>query len=211
MFRLIFIALICFMFIGCGNEAVLIPVGAGSWFNFDRRTAKTIIDDQAITVKANVALAKDKTIWKNSHISTLSYNNAILLVGQTKNQAYKDKIEKIVQNVGGVGTIYNQITVGDPICLSTRTNDTWITTQVKTRIMSNRNVGINRVKVITENGVVYLMGALTKDEEHTTVMIARCVPCVKKVVTVIERERPIEGQNPPRPVPPSNCKEVACQ
>ena len=126
------------------------------------------------------------------------------MVGQTKKPAYKTEVEKIVQNIGGVGTIYNQITVGEPISLSTRGNDTWITTQVKTRIMSNRDVGMNRVKVITENSVVYLMGALTQDEEHIAVNIARCVPCVKKVVTVLEREANLEGANPPIPKK-SNC------
>lgn len=192
------------LLVGCGNEAVLAPVAAGSWFNFDRRPAKTIIDDQTITLKTNLALAKNKCIWRESHISTLSYNNSILLVGQTKTTKYKQEVEKIVQGVNGVGSIYNQLTVGCPISLATRSNDTWITTQVKTRIMTDRNVGINRVKVITEDGVVYLMGSLTKDEEITTLQIARCVPGVKKVVTIIERQESVVGNPPPIEVP-CNC------
>ncbi|HSX20874.1 MAG TPA: BON domain-containing protein, partial [Gammaproteobacteria bacterium] len=163
---------LCLLLIGCGNEAVLVPVAAGSWFNFDRRPAKTIVEDQAVTVKANLALAKNKPIWKASHVSTLSYNNSILLVGQTKEPYYKHEIEKIVHKVSGVSTIYNQITVGCPIPLSTRTNDTWLTAQVKARILSNRNVGMNRVKVITEDSVVYLMGALTEDEAEIAIRIA---------------------------------------
>ncbi len=175
---------------GCAGEAVIPVTAAGSWFNHDRRSAKTIIDDQAITVKVNLAIAKNKALWKESHVSTLSYNNALLLVGQTKNQASKQEIEKIVQNIGGIGSIYNQITVGPPISLATRANDSWITTQVKARIISDRNVGMNRVKVITENCIVYLMGALTPDEEQTTINIARRVPGVKKVVTVLEEQQP---------------------
>lgn len=190
----------------CGNEAILAPVAAGSWFNFDRRPAKTIIDDQTLTLKANLAIAKNKPIWRESHVSTLSYNNSILLVGQTKNKYYKQEIEKIVQKIGGIGTIYNQITVGCPISLATRSNDTWLTTQVKARLMSNRDVGINRVKVITEDGVVYLMGSLTKDEQATTIKIARCVPGVKKVVTVLERQENVTGTPPPPPGPKSNCQ-----
>lgn len=186
---------------GCGNEAILAPVAAGSWFNFDRRPAKTIIDDQTLTLKTNLALAKNKPIWRCSHISTLSYNNSILLVGQTSSKASKQQIEKIVQKVDGVGTIYNQITVENPISLSTRSCDTWITTQVKTRIMTDRNVGINRVKVITEDSIVYLMGALTHDEETTAIQIARCVPGVKKVVTVLERPENVSGTPPPTDVP----------
>lgn len=205
MYKLLAIMLCATLTVGCANEAVLVPVAAGSWLNFDRRPAKTIIDDQTLTLKANTALAKNRPIWRESHISTLSYNNSILLVGQTKNNTYKNEIEKIVQKVGGVGAIYNQITVGCPVSMSTRSNDSWITTQVKTRIMTNRNVGINRVKVITEDGVVYLMGALTQDEEITTIRIARCVPCVKKVVTVLERQEEITGAPPPVPVPCPPC------
>lgn len=200
MHKFLIITLLSIVLIGCGQGAVLVPVGAGSWFNHDRRSAKTIIDDQAITIQANFAIAKNQPIWKSSHISTLSYNNAILLVGQTKNNAYKQEIEKIVQKVNGVGTIYNQITVGPSISLDKRACDTWITTQVKSRIISNRNVGMNRVKVITENSVVYLMGALTPDETNITINIARCVPWVTKVVTVLEPQTDVVG--PSKPIEP---------
>lgn len=205
MHKVVLVLICALTLVGCGNEAVLAPVGAGTWFNFDRRTAKTIVDDQSITVKANIAFAKNKSLWKDSHISTLSYNNSVLLVGQTKKQFYKDEAERIVQKIGGVGSIYNQITVGCPISLAIRTNDTWITTQVKARIVSNHNVGMNRVKVITEDGVVYLMGALTADEEKTTLEIARCVPGVKKVVSILERQEEVSGYAPPKAKPKSNC------
>lgn len=179
----------CVIISGCTAAGESVPfMAAGTWFNHDRRTTKAILDDQTITVKANLAIAKNKQIWKDSHVSTLSYNNTLLLVGQTKNQFYKQKIEKIVQPISELGTIYNQITVGPLISLQTRANDTWITTQVKARIIGDRNVGINRVKVITEDSTVYLMGALTADEEQTTIEIARRVPGVKKVITLIERE-----------------------
>lgn len=190
MHKLVTLIVFGLLLTGCTGE-IIPPVAAGSWFNHDRRSAKTIIDDQTITVKANLAIAKNKTVWKESHVSTLSYNNTLLLVGQTKHQAYKQEIEKIIQNVGGISSVYNQITVGPPISLATRTNDTWITTQVKARIISDRDVGMNRVKVITENSVVYLMGALTPDEEQSTINIARRVPGVKKVVTVLEKQQPI--------------------
>lgn len=175
-----------FLLNGCLDTAVIPATAGGSWFNHDRRTAGAIVDDQTITIRANVAIAKDKKIWKESHVSTLSYNNTLLLVGQTKTPSNKRQIENIVKPLTGVGNIYNQISVSDPIPMSIRCNDTWITTQVKSRIMSNRNIGINRVKVITEDSVVYLMGMLTKDEEDSTIDIARRVPGVKRVVTVIE-------------------------
>jgi osmotically-inducible protein OsmY len=158
-----------------------------SWFNMDRRTAGAIVDDQTIPIKANLAIAKNKIVWKESHISTLSYNNSLLLVGQTKSQAHKQEIERMLTPISEIGNIYNQITVGEPIPMKARANDTWITTQVKAKLISNRAVGINRVKVITEDGVVYLMGRLTKNEEATITDIVRRVNGVNKVVTVFEK------------------------
>lgn len=190
MHKIVLLFIISITLIGCTGE-ILAPVAAGSWFNHDRRTTKAIIDDQTISIKTNLAIARNRDLWKNSHVSTLSYNNSLLLVGQTKTMADKLEVEKIAQRINGVCSIYNQISVSQPIPLSVRSNDTWITTQVKARILSNRNVGMNRVKVITEDGVVYLMGSLTSDEEQTAINIARKVPCVKKVVTVIERQEEV--------------------
>jgi osmotically-inducible protein OsmY len=169
---------------GCVTEPTSV---ATSWFNHDRRTSGTIVDDQAITIKANLAIAKNKSVWKESHISTLSYNNSLLLVGQTKSHGNKNQIEKILQPISEIGNIYNQITISDPIPLKTRASDTWITTQVKAKLIASRDVGINRVKVITEDSTVYLMGKLTADEEKITLDLARRIPGVNKVVAVIER------------------------
>lgn len=160
---------------------------SNSWFNMDRRTAGAIVDDQAIPIKANLALAKNKTVWKESHISTLSYNNSLLLVGQTKSLNNKQEIERILSPINEIGNIYNQISVSEPISLKTRANDTWITTQVKAKLIASRDVGINRVKVITEDGTVYLMGRLTAEEESNVTDIVRRVSGVNKVITVFER------------------------
>ena len=188
--RIGIITTITILLSGCLQNTAVPTSIAGSWFNHDRRTAGAIVDDQAVNAKANLALAKNKKIWKESHISTLSYNGTLLLVGQTTTANNRSTIENIVKPLTGVDKIYNQITIREPIPMKVRCNDTWITTQVKARIVSNRNIGINRVKVITEDSVVYLMGMLTKDEEESTIEEARHVTGVKRVVTVIE---PMDG------------------
>lgn len=172
---------------GCFKNNNDNQAASNSWFHMDRRTAGAIVDDQAIPIKANIAIAKNKTVWKESHISTLSYNNSLLLVGQTKSHAHKQEIERMLAPINEIGNIYNQITIGEPIPLKVRANDTWITTQVKAKLIANRAVGINRVKVITEDGTVYLMGRLSKNEEQTATDIARRVAGVNQVVTVVER------------------------
>ncbi len=191
MHKVILVIIIGVFVSGCASDTVGVSA-IGTWLNHDRRNAKTIIEDNAISVKANLAIAKNQAIWKDSHISTLSYNNSLLLVGQTKTPSNKDYLPKLLEPIEGISAIYNQVTVGSPLSIKCRTNDTWITTQVKARIISNRDVGINRVKVITEDNTVYLMGSLTQDEEQIAVNITRRVPGVKKVVTIIERPDPVE-------------------
>lgn len=170
---------------GCMQDSN--QVASNSWFNLDRRTPGTMVDDQSIAIKANLAIAKNKKIWQDSHISMLSYNNSLLLVGQTKSYKNKEQIEKLLEPIAEIGNIYNQISVTDPIPLKVRANDAWITTQVKAKLLSNRDVGMNRVKVLTEDGTVYLMGMLTRSEEQTASDLARRVAGVNKVITVVER------------------------
>lgn len=171
---------------GCVADTVTSAATGGTWLNHDRRTAGVIIDDQAISVKANLALAKNKELWQSSHISALTYNGSLLLVGQTTCPAYKEQIQQLMEPIEGIQVIYNQITIQKPIPLKERSCDTWITAQVKAKLIANRDVGINRVKVITEDGTVYLMGKLTRDEQQIASNIVRRVSGVKKVVTVFK-------------------------
>ena len=184
-FKIIFIISMLSIFnISCSEK---VSPASGIWLNHDRRTAGTVIDDQAICIKANLALAKDKTLWKTSHISTLSYNNTLLLVGQTSSIEAKQRIAAIINPIPEVEHIYNQLTIAKPISIKQRARDSFITAQVKAKIMSNRDIGINRIKVITEDNVVYLMGKLTLDEENIATELTRNIKGVSEVVKIFER------------------------
>ena len=157
----------------------------GIGINYDRRTAGTIIDDQGSVLRVDTALTRDKELWKQCHINTLSYNNSILLVGQAPTDELKDRAERIAHKFFGKGKVYNQITIDEPSAFTTRTKDTWITTQVKGKLLANKNIGINRTKLVTENGIVYLMGILTKEEEALATKLASETPDVKQVIKII--------------------------
>lgn len=170
---------------GCTNNAS--TAGAtGTFINHDRRTAGAIVDDQAISIKANLAISKDKDVWRKCHINTLSYNGVLLLVGQAPDEVTKSRVEELLHGIPEITKVYNQITVGTMVNFSSRMQDTWITTQVKTKILSSREIGPNRVKVVTEDGKVYLMGLLTKDEEEVVSELVRKIKGVEEVVTVFE-------------------------
>ena len=171
---------------GC---AATVATGTATGFAVihDRRTTGALIDDQTIKVKANLAITKDKELCKQSHINAFSYNNTLLLVGQTQTLELKQHTEDILASIQGIKEIYNEITIEKPVSLTTRIKDSWITAQLKAKLLTNRNIGPNRITVVTENGTVYLMGILAEDEENLAVDVARKISGVKQVIKIISQ------------------------
>lgn len=152
----------------------------------DRRTISTFIDDQAISMKAGIAIVKDSELRKNSHINLLSYNNSLLMVGQAPSDELKSKAQELLEKIPEIDNIYNELAIKEPIPLKRRAKDAWITTQLKTKLTTTKILGPNKVKVITENGIVYLMGILTQKEEAMATKIAENIKNVREVVKIFE-------------------------
>ena len=155
----------------------------------DRRTAGTVIEDQSIELKALSALRKDEELYKQSHLNVTSYNMMVLLSGETPTEGYKQRAERIVAGVEKVRRVYNELSVAAPSSMMTRSSDTLITGKVKTSLFSIRGLeGFDptRVKVVTENGTVYLMGLLTRHEGDAVAEEARSVGGVQRVVKLFE-------------------------
>lgn len=170
---------------GCSSAVVGTTAASASYVQ-DRRTVGTFLDDQTIGVKAKMAIASNKALWESSHIDVVTYNNILLLVGQTPSAYDKDVAYDLVRSIPGVRKVYNEITVEKPVTLSTRVNDSLITSKAKLNILRHSDLGLNRVRVTTENGVVFLMGLTTSEEEDDAIDIVRNIPGVKKVVKIFE-------------------------
>jgi len=170
-----------------GCAAVIVGGAAGTAkVSGDRRTMSAQWDDQAIELKAANLLSDNKPLSAVSKISVYSNNGRVLLVGQTPSDAYKVEAGKIVSRVAGVRHVYNELTIGSPVKLTTRSNDSWITSKVKTSMLGTKNFDSAKVKVVTENGVVYLIGLVTRQEGEQAVEIARHVSGVKRVIKAFE-------------------------
>ena len=126
--------IISLCFTGCSS----FTDGKGFGINYDRRTTGIMIDDQTLSLRASNALTKDPELWKNCHISVVAYNNFFLLVGQAPTAELKEKASSVLLRFVKPEQIYNQITIDKPTRLLTRTRDTWITTQVKGKILANK-------------------------------------------------------------------------
>lgn len=150
----------------------------------DRRTSGTYIEDESIELKARQAI--NEQIGDAIHASVTSFNRNVLITGEAYSAADKAKAEALVKNIVNVRNVINEIMVGPKSSLANRSKDSYITSKVKARIVSDHSFPPNYVKVVTERSVVYLMGLVTKQEADKAVEIASSTDGVDKVVKVFE-------------------------
>ncbi len=152
----------------------------------DRRSVGTQADDQSIEIKALNRIAE---AYKGKHhINVTSYGKQVLLTGEAPTEQEKAGMDALVRGIDGVTQVQNEIVVMPNTELGSRSNDSLITTKVKTRFASTGRGAFypNHVKVVTENGVVYLMGIVTKEEGDAAANIAASTSDVLRVVKVFE-------------------------
>jgi len=152
----------------------------------DRRTAGTQIEDQTIEVKAGQVLNSDPELKEQAHWNVTSYNTVVLLTGETPTDAMRQKALELVASVDKVTHVYNEITIAAPSSMVARTSDSYITTKVKTQMFANKELTGIEIKVVTEKGVVYLMGIVSRAESEVATEIARQTGGVQKVVKLFQ-------------------------
>lgn len=158
--------------------------GTGTYISEDRRTSGMFIEDEGIELKSGRRIHQQ--FGDKVHINVTSYNRMVLLTGEVPTDAIKADIEKLIMSVDNVRRIFNEIAVADNTSLTSRSNDTLITSKVKGRFLAERKFQINHVKIVTENEVVYLLGVVTRQEADNAAQIASSTSGVKKVVKVFE-------------------------
>jgi osmotically-inducible protein OsmY len=150
----------------------------------DRRTSGTMLDDDSI--ETQMRRAARERYGDNTHVNVTSFNRSVLLTGEVPEEARRAEIEKIVLGIGNVRGVTNDLQVAAPSSFGARANDSLITTKVKGRLLDSNKVNPTHVKVVTEAGVVYLMGIVTDQEATDAVDIARNTGGVIKVVRIFE-------------------------
>ena len=157
--------------------------------NLKARTTGQLIDDEIIETKALVNLRKASPELDNANLSVVSYNGVVLLAGQVASEAGRQQAEKVVQGVRDVRLVHNEITVSGPTSNLVRANDAWLTTKIKAKMVADNRLSANRIKVVTENGIVYLLGLVTDTEADHAVKLVRESRGVQKVVKMFEYVR----------------------
>ncbi len=175
-----------FILPGCAAPLLIAGGAVGATLANDRRNAETIIDDQAIELRVRNTLVKDPLLATDSHLSVTSFNRVVLLTGQVRERKQFNQIVTLVKQEQGVKRIHNEIQITPPIPMSARSQDTWITTKVKKALLNQDDLNATQVKVITENGTVYLMGLVKHAEGTAAATAAQRVSDVKGVIKVFE-------------------------
>lgn len=152
----------------------------------DRRTTGSYIDDQLIETKAAYALSTDTALKGDTHFNVTSVNGVVLLTGEAPKAEQRTQAVDLVQKVPQVRQVVNEVQLADKSSMSSRSNDSWITSKVKVQMFDSHNLDATRIKVVTEDGVVYLMGLVTQVEGDSAADSARTVSGVQRVVKVFE-------------------------
>lgn len=158
------------------------PVGT----DHSERSFGRLIDDQLIETYVGANILKADEDFNTANIGVTSYNGIVLLVGQVATEKLKQLAGTTAKQVRNVRRVHNEISVAGPISIPARSNDTWLKTKIKSRMVATKGSNPLKVKVVVENGVVYLMGLVSKAEADTAVEIAHKTYGVQKIVKVFE-------------------------
>jgi len=180
------VLLSAFLLQGCIAGAVVAGGVAGCAVAADQRSFKSMAADHKIVYNIGKKIRANDSLVKGSHISVVSYNRIVLLVGQAPSEDVRSQVEQLAHDEPTVRRVFNEITIGAPTSAGRRSKDTAITGNVKARLVATTNVSARQVKVVTENGTVYLMGVMNRDQAAVAAQVARNSSGVKQVVKLIE-------------------------
>ncbi|WP_225785512.1 BON domain-containing protein [Xenophilus sp. Marseille-Q4582] len=150
----------------------------------DPRSSGAQLDDQGIELRTAARIREVANDQMN--ISTVSYNRQVLMIGTVGSEADRQRAQEAVRTVPNVRSVVNEVVVGEALNIARRSNDAWITSKVKASLLDAKDVPGNSFKVVTEGGVVYLMGLATRPQVERATDIARSISGVVKVVRVVE-------------------------
>ena len=167
----------CIALIGAGGAAAYSALE-------DRRTAGMQIEDEGIEVRATNRI--EERVRERAHVNVTAFNRSVLVTGEAWDEATREEIGKIVAAVPNVKSVTNEVQVAPLSSLAARAGDSSLTAKVRARFLNVKDFNPVHIKVVTEGGVVYLLGIVTEKEANAATEIARTTAGVRKVVRVFD-------------------------
>jgi osmotically-inducible protein OsmY len=171
---------------GCAPIVVIGGGATAAMMAHDRRTAAAIVDDEMIELKSGSAVNADRELKERAHINATSFNGVLLLTGEAPTPEMRERVLARVRTVEKVKRVVDEIRVAEPSAFRDRSDDTWITGKVRTKLAGVQSLDSKHVKVVTENDVVYLLGLVYRREGELATEAARGVAGVTRVVQLFE-------------------------
>lgn len=188
--KLLLIITLPMLLSGCVAGAIVAGAGLGAMsadVGSDRRGVKQEFADRRISNNAHDILTYDSELYKHSRISVATYDGVVLLVGQAQSNDLKQRAGKLAQQIDGVKKVYNELEVSGKESMLASMDDSWITSEVKTMMVRRHGLSSGAIKVVTENGVVYLMGDVSHEQAQLAADTARRIGGVRRVVEVFQQ------------------------
>lgn len=185
--RFLLLTAFFFSLVRCTTVLVTTTGDEGMVEDPTERTTGALIEDQSIETKVKVNLRKLEPELKSANIDVISHNGVVLLVGQVGNETLKARATAITADSSTkIKRIHNELEVAGKTSFLARSNDNWIATKVRTLMLANSRVPSGQIRVITENGVVFLMGIVSQEDAQEATDLSRNVSGVTRVVKVFE-------------------------
>lgn len=180
---LLLLALLSASLQGC-FPVVAAGVGTGVMMAQDRRTSGAYVEDQAVEAKAFNLIGKQHK--EGVHINVTSFNRNVLISGEVQTEDIRQDVGRLVAGIENVRNVSNELIVSGPSSLTSRGSDTLVTSNVKLRFMQDKRFNAEHIKVVTENGTVFLMGIVKRAEADAATEIASTTGGAQRVVRLFE-------------------------
>ncbi|MDN3522361.1 BON domain-containing protein [Halomonas ramblicola] len=154
--------------------------------NYGERTVGTQVEDQSIETKISHNLGRTDARLDDARINVDVYNGVVLITGQVPSEELRDKAVEVAGAVRNVREVHNELTVAGNLPASQRLADGWLSTRIRTSLAANERIDTGRIRVITENASVYLMGIVTRAEADRIVDAVSRVGGMQRIVKVFD-------------------------
>lgn len=154
--------------------------------NYAERTLGAKVEDESIETKIVHNLGRTDARLGDARIKVDAYNGIVLLTGQVPSEELRERANEVAEEVRNVRDVHNELSVAGNLPASQRLSDTWLNTRIRTSLASNPEIDTGRIRVITENDTVYLMGIVTRAEAERIVQAVSRVGGMQRIVKVFD-------------------------
>lgn len=149
-------------------------------------TIGTSVDDIKMETLIAANIKKAHPQLDSAHVNVHSFNRVVLLTGEVPNEEMKNLAGDTARAYRGAREVYNELQVRTNTGMLARSNDSWLATKVRTRLVAEKNLNTRGIEVVVEDSVVYLMGKTTRRDANLMATIASRIGGVQRVVKIFE-------------------------